>query len=381
MRHEKNQSANKTFQPGVAVTEYGLLLGLVGLLALTGLSTLGGSTSNLLRMAGDSLGHIGEGFWKSFDKSAMETASINSAPSVSSTDTKTAAVSNIRSHPGRHTTVSVATTIHPAGGGYYNMSVDPTTGQPVLKIVDGSAGVNVNVNSVEGSRYNALGGMMLANKLDELAAAQSDPILKDYYTRLATYAYYLGGAEGVLDNIPEISGAKVMFGYVDVATGSLKTYTMGDGLRDIYNYQQQFRSLLANPPTSADPSEIEAVLPYAADVSNISQQYLNAYQQFITPNGLVPQNFGDPSFCSASVLGGCGLGVPGPGAALADASKAVTTPTNVHEMVGVSYDALVSLDTLKANADLVLEKYKVQNEPVVATFTDAKTVNAQSSSN
>jgi len=375
MPHDKALRLENS-QLGVAVTEHGLLLGLVALLALTGLSTLGDSTSNLLKMGGESLNHIGEGFWKSFDHSDLQTATIYSS-STSGTQPNVAT----RNTDGTYTTVASGSVIHPAGAGYYNMAIDPNTGQPVLKIVDGSTGVNVNVNSVEGSRYNALGGLMLANKLDDLAAAQTDPQIKDYFTRLARLAYYLGGAEGVLDNVHEVACENVMNGHIDFQTGNFQTYTMGDGLRDVYNYQQQFRSLLANPPTSINGQTLAEILPYAADVSNISQNYLNTFQQFITPTGSVPQNFGDPSQCKSAGYGGCDLGKPGPGASLADASNAVASPPNVHEMAGVSYDSLVSLNKLKANADLVLKNYNVQNEPVVATFTDAKTVDAQSATN
>src|SRR5262249_27771418 len=98
------------------------------------------------------------------------------------------------------------------GKGYYNISIDSTTGQPQLKLVDERNGVSVNVSSVDGDtgRYNALGSIMLARKIEALAEQQTDPNLKAYFQQIAKYSYYLGGAEGAMDNVPHLSSGDLM---------------------------------------------------------------------------------------------------------------------------------------------------------------------------
>jgi len=351
-----------TVPSGVALTEYALLLGLVSLLAFAGLGMLGDTSFNLFAQTGNMLSDMGFG-----QKLALKNVTTGglTVTGGSTVFAKTAA-------PGSASSLALK------GSGYYQMVIDPVTGQPSLKLVDGSSGVNVNVSSVDGSRFNTLGSIMLANKLDQLASQQTDPQLKDYYSQLAKYAYYMGGAEGVMDNVPGISQGNVQAGHYDPVTGTLQTYTLGDGLRDINTYQQQLKDLLANPPANLNAQEFQQVMPYAVDVANIGQNYLNNFKQFISPDGQVTQNFGDPSQCQSTGAGGCNLGTPGPGASLADASNAVANPPGVHEMSGQSYDSLVPLDQLKINASQVLANYNVKDTPVVTTFTDAQTVDSHS---
>ena len=344
---------------GIALAEYGILLGLVSLLAVAGLTMLGDASFNLVAQTGNILSDMGFG-----QKLALR-GNAN-AGGLASTILGGAAGSGSTS----------TSTLHLTGSGYYQMVIDPQTGQPTLKLIDGSSGVNVNVSSVDGSRFNTLGSIMLASKLDQLAAQQTDPQLKDYYSQLAKYAYYIGGAEGVMDNVSEVAQGNVQTGHYDPVTGTLQTYTLGDGLRDIYAYDQKLKDLMANPPANLNTQEFQQVMPYVVDVTNIGQNYLNNFKQFIGPDGQVTQNFGDPAQCHQTRVGGCDLGIPGPGASLADASNAVAAPPGSHEMSGMSYDSLVPLDQLKINASRVLVNYDVKNTPVVATFTDARTTDS-----
>jgi Flp pilus assembly pilin Flp len=351
-------------QRGIAIPEYSILLGLVTILAIGGLTLLGDATQSLFSQSGDTL--RGSNSMALFNQNGASNS--GTAPYLE----KKAVVFGEAVVGGAPSTLSLK------GGGYLNMAIDPATGQPVLKVVNGSSGVNVNVNSVEGSHYNVLGSVMLASKLEELANQQTDPKVKDYYNNLAKYAYYLGGAEGVMDNVKQVAWENVSKGTWDPKTGMLQTYTLGDGLRDVYSYQQQLQSLLSNPPSDINPQELKQVMPYALDVANIAQNYVNTFDKFIDANGQVKQNFGDPGQCtlqsqSMGLPGGCNLGTPSPGAALANVANAVASPPNSHEMLGIPYDQLVSLSQLKINANKVLAAYDVSDTPVVATFTDAKT--------
>lgn len=354
-------------QRGIAIPEYSILLGLVTILAIGGLSLLGDATQSLFHQSGNTLRGTSMALFNQGD--ASNTALYG--------DSKKASAFGDAVVGGAPSTVSLK------GTGYLNMTIDPATGQPVLKVVNGSSGVNVNVNSVEGSHYNVLGSMMLANKLDELASQQTDPKVKDYYSNLAKYAYYLGGAEGVMDNVKQVAWANVSKGTWDPKTGVFQTYTLGDGLRDIYSYQNQLQSLLTNPPSYVNAQELKQVMPYATDAANIAQNYVNTFDKFIDSNGQVKQNFGDPGQCTiqssvAGMPGGCNVGTPSPGASLTDAANAVLSPPNGHEMLGISYDELVPLSQLKINANKVLSAYDVTDTPVIATFTDAKTVDTHS---
>lgn len=345
-------------QHGIAIPEYSILLGLVTLLAIGGLTLLGDATQSLFSQSGGTL-------------RGNSMALINQGDASNISGTAPYLLKKATNFGGAPSTLSLK------GGGYLNMAIDPATGQPVLQVVNGSSGVNVNVNSVEGSNYNVLGGVMLANKLDELASQQTDPKVKDYYSSLAKYAYYLGGAEGVMDNVKQVAWENVSKGTWDPKTGMLQTYTLGDGLRDVYSYQQQLQSLLSNPPGDINAQELKQVMPYALDAANIAQNYVNTFDKFIDANGQVKQNFGDPSQCSTQsqamgLPGGCNLGTPSPGAAIANVANAVASPPNGHEMLGIPYDQLVQLSQLKINANKVLAAYDVSDTQVVATFTDAR---------
>lgn len=348
-------------QSGVAIAEYGILLAMVAVLAVGGLTLLGNANFNLFAQAGNILSELGFGDFTPLKDTSGEQLAVTGAGMAPGTPGSTG-----------------QSRVYLKGGDYYTMVVDPATGQPSLKMINGATGVSVNVSSVEGSRFNTLGSVMLAKKLEELAQTQTDPNLKGYYGQLAKYAYYMGGAEGVMDNVGEVAWDNVMAGKADPVTGVYQTYTLGDGLRDLFSYQQTLQGLLNNPPVNLDAGEFGQVMPYAVDVTNIAQNYLNNFQQFITPDGEVPQNFGNPSQCnSAAEHGGCDLGTPGPGASLANVDSAVVNPPNVHRMIGVSYDSLVPLDKLKANANQLLANYSVADVPVVATFQDAKIVDAR----
>jgi len=356
-RRNSRQIQARTF--GVAVTEYALLLAMIAVLAIGGVSMLGDASHDLFAQVGNEFYKLGFGTFTPL-KGSMKALALQVGGLMNGAVGAPGSIASSKAYL--------------KGGGYYNVVINPATGQPRLKLVNGTSGVNINVSSVEGSRFNTLGSVMLAAKLDTLAEQQTDPQLKDYYAKLARLSYYMGGAEGVMDNVGELAWGNVYPQTLDLATGNIQVYSLGDGLRDLNAYQDQFQALLSNPPANLNAQEFRQVIPYAADSSNIAQNYLNNYQQFLGPNGEVPKNFGDPNQCHLS--GGCDLGTPGPGASLADVSNAVANPAGAHEMLGVSYDSLVPLDRMKTMASQFLANYQAQDTPVASTFEDAKTVDS-----
>lgn len=345
---KNNGRHRKTARLGGTMVEYGILVGLLGVICIEGYMALGQPLQEMLTNVGT----------HTQSKNTLTLLDIH--PNGASGPNGTTASSNFAVLKGK---------------GYYNLAIDPATGRPQLKVVDGENGVSVNVSSVDGStgRYNALGSVMLAKKIDKLAEQQTDPDLKSYFQQLAKYSYYLGGAEGAMDNVPRLSNGDLMASRVDGATGKMNTYTLGDGLHDVFNYHTQLQALLKNPPAGVNAQDLTQVMPYALDVSNIAQNYLNNFAKFIEPDGSVPNNFGNPDQCTTKPPYGCGAGL-GPGASLAYADTVTAESPYLHQMSNIAYDQLMDLDTLKTRADLVLADNRVTNVPVTTTLKDSKTI-------
>jgi hypothetical protein len=117
---------------GVSVTEFTVLLGLVVLLGYGGLQLLGGSISTLLGQSGN---HVAN------NPTMQMLAPSNGNKSGSSG-------------------------LGLKGTGFYSIGLNPATGQPKLMLVNGSQAVATNVSSIDGSKMNVLGGVMLAKGLE-----------------------------------------------------------------------------------------------------------------------------------------------------------------------------------------------------------------------
>lgn len=300
---------------GVSLSEYAILLGLVGVLSVAGLKALGVSTSNL------------------FQGSSNTLASHNT-------------LSLLDGQPQPIKTNLAASTGPLPGKGYYGIVSDPANGLPVLQLVNGSQGAATNVSSIDGTKMNTLGTIMLANALDKLASAETDPELQNYYSRLARLSYYLGGAEGELDDVAGLQG------YYDNA----------DALRDVLAYKSQLQSLMLQPPPGMDPAAIDAVMPLTANVYNIAQNYANALSKYVKPDGSI-QNFYD----GQSTTNG------NPGDLLKHIALTAAKPDIP---TGRSYDQLVSYDQMKSLSSQVLAAKNVESVPVVSTLTSATEVDA-----
>ncbi len=303
-------------RPGVTTTEYCILLGLIALVSVASLKALGISTF---------------GLFQNSSKTLATHSTLNllngSSPTVQ----------------GGSATVSLK------GNGYYTI-VNNASGQPELQLVDGAQGVATNVSSIDGSKMNTLGTLMLANKLAQLAQAETDPALKNYYGQLAKATYYLGGAEGELDDVPGLDLNALV-------------YNNGDALRDVLAYSAQLQDLMKNPPAGLGAAQFQEVMPLAADAYNIALNYRNTLSQFINPNGTVA-SFADKT------TGASGNG--GPGSALTNVNL-TNTGTGTHRG---DYTGLVGYDSLKAAASKILSDNKVESVPVESTLGDAAQVDA-----
>jgi Flp pilus assembly pilin Flp len=315
---------------GVTVAEYAVLLGLVLVLSIGGLKLLGGSISSLL----------GNASQKSAEQGTIKLLG-----------------------PTAQSAFASGPTLGLKGSGYYAVKINPATGQPELTLIDGASATSSNVSSIDGSRMNTLGTVMLAKSLEELAAQETNPKLSDYYRQMAKASYYLAGAEGELDQIPGLE--------FNVEGSKDATYTKGDALADIVRYSSQLQGLMNNPPAELSSSDFNKAMPLALNAYNIAHQYQNAFNQFIEKDGKVKQNFVVPQLCVEG-SGVCNTGNGIPGSSLQYASQAISGVSDASNMIKQPYEHFVSYDELRATADGVLAANKVDSLPVVSTIQDAQ---------
>jgi hypothetical protein len=247
------------------------------------------------------------------------------------------------------------------GGGFFTVVKNAKTGQFMLKQVDANGGVT-NVTSVAGDQFNTLGTLRIARQLDALAQQQTDPALQNYYARLAQQAYYMGAAEGELDDVPGLSIYSKLAHY---------QYTNGDGLQEVVDRNRELMALMQNPPAGFDNEAFNQVMPLAAEVFNIGQNYLNHMSNFLDAKGNVPNNFGNN--VAGDPYTGSGNGTAGSNIAMAD-NMGKATP-----IIGTHYADFVPYDTLKANVAHLLDTNAIKPAPVKITLTDAKTIDQSAS--
>jgi Flp pilus assembly pilin Flp len=313
MKQQSPPTHNHTHQAGVTTAEYALMLGLVGVVGILGLKTFGGSTHQLIAGSGSGL--------------ATNNTMNVLAPIPS----------------------SLGTPLN--GGGYYAFAKDPVTGQMALQLVDGSQGVAANVTSIDGNR-NTLGTLMIANRLYQLAQQENDPVLKDYYAQLAEISYYLGGAEGELDDVPELDQ-------------NIDIYNNGQALKDVLDFGKKLETLLNNPPNGFKNSDaFNEIMPLAVEVYNIAQSYKNTLSEYITPEGPVLSFGGGVHSVSGNGKPGSALNNNTLDAGGIVAGKRATT----------SYQDIVPYDQMRKKAAVVLSDHKVESAPVESTLTDATAI-------
>jgi Flp pilus assembly pilin Flp len=307
---------------GNVLTEYGLILGLVVLLGVAGLQVTGGSVSSLLG---------------GFDRNESSVSRLVSLK-FGNSNTATAGQS-ITSGP---------VTLN--GAGYYTFEIDPATGLPTLKLTDSNTGAVSNATSVDGKQWNILGQFHLADSLDKLAAAETDPATSAYLKQLADISYYLAAAEGEADGIP---GLELGDNY-----GKLQA------AQDIIQYQSQLTQLISNPPAGMDRATLTQAMALTADVYNIAQGYNVAMSPLLKSGA--PQDF-------VYTWTNTGLGNGQPGAAMGATAADVTywPPDHASSVGNMTIEQVFTIQQIQGLAQDILSGHQVSTEPVRATMTDA----------
>jgi Flp pilus assembly pilin Flp len=239
---------------GVSLTEYAILIALVGILSVAGLKALGTSTSNLFKTTSNSL-------------DTDHTLAVLNGPRHSSSQGSQGVNGN--------TATNRVT-------GFYKIVNDPTTGQPNLQLVNSAGGTGTNVSSADGMQ-KTLGSLMAAQTLAQMAEEETSDKVKGYYQQLAEYAYYLGGTEGVLEDIDvlEVSGT------VDISLNKARStevevpYQKADALTDLMYYQDMLQGLISSPPPGVTAEDVQQVMPLVNSTLDIAQSYRDSNNEFI----------------------------------------------------------------------------------------------------
>lgn len=340
-------------QPGVSLTEYAILIGLVGIVSILSLQALGGSTYNLFADSSTTLK----------DKGTLSL--LNTPASAQSSQQKSGAKGVLYENDN------------------YKLTTDPATGKIAFQLSEGNQGTSSNTTSLDGDKLNTLGTSMIANKFQQLADAESDPAIREYYEELAKASFYLGAAEGKLDG-------------VDALDPNNPNYTSADALRDVITLSQQMAHLLSNPPSNLDKANSTEVIPLAVEVYNIAQTYKEGLSDYIGPDGVRTKEFETtttvtqtkkPGFL-AKLFGGkkkvttstetvvASTGTGEPGSVLDTIQK--TKPGPIQESY-TPYSRLVNYEQLKNKSKEVLAQNNVASVPVESTLVNATTIDTTAS--
>jgi hypothetical protein len=311
---------------GVTFTEYGILISLVAVVGMVGLQAMGHSADHLFQGASRTL------------ESGGTLSLLNANGSGGSTGSATG---NMGTLSGKQLA---------NGSARYQIVTDPVTGQPNLKLVGGDTSTGTNVSSSEGMQ-ETLGSMMVAEQLQAMADAQTDPAAKDYYTQLATWTYYLGGTEGVMDNVKGLT--------IDEVFKGNKAYTRQNALTDMQTYQETIADLLTNPPPGVSAQTISMVTPLVNSSLEIAQTYLDANSSFIDKKGKVKEQVNNTTTPNGNNGNGLALGVG--------------KPKKLKSIKG-TYDQLVAITEMRTTAQQVLTDNIVESAPVETTLDNAATV-------
>jgi hypothetical protein len=259
------------------------------------------------------------------------------------------------------------TTTPPAGlpgSSYYTIKTD-SKGQPSLSLTDGTSLGATNVTSVDGFRMTSLGAIQMASQLQGLASGQSNNQFSHYYQAVSNAAYYLGGATGTMDNLPELVRPTIR-----PNLNGQRRYTNGDALRDINRYKSQLLSLLKNPPKGLPTKDYQQLLTLGVNAYNIGQNYINHFSRFIDAEGYVAQNFVDPAHCQTTEDSACLIGNGLAGSALERADSAAFS-SQMPPLSGRVYGDIMNSRKLQTiSSQLMQDKVAVAlGSPTAAGFT------------
>lgn len=314
---------------GHSLSEYGLLIGVLLVFGISSLVLLGNSVKTLFAGINQPT--------NANQISPYLTATLNPTPPINNASAVTQATSQ-------------ATSPSLPGGN----AITPTNGQnPATALVNGLSPVSVNVSSVEGGQYNALGDYRLAAYLDNLAANEPNPTNQAYYAQMAKLAYYLGANENQLDQ------NQMVF--------STTTVSNADALNDILAKQNALKTLIDNPPPNLSTHDLNDALSVAGEVSGIAQSYQDKLNSFIEADGKVHSDF--------LIVNQSNNMTNGLGNTLSATSVAVPEGGQT-KLTNQPYENVVPYDQLKSQVKTIL----AQNQPPISipvdtTFKGAVNIN------
>jgi len=235
---------------GTALTEYGLALGLIGVLAIVGLTQLGGSIRDLIM---DMTGAL--------KPDAMaQVASASSLKSEGGSETSSPAIGASGAD------LNGVTSMKPV--------LNPATGMYEYSMATGDSQKVTNATSVDGAtQWNATGSILLANTLEEMASEYPEgSAAYDWFMQMSKLGYYQGAVESIIyssDGKPVIS---------------LANYSASTMYADLYTYRQQMKGLLESPPAGVNPQNINTAQILAGEIYNISVHYVEGSPSLLTKN-------------------------------------------------------------------------------------------------
>ncbi len=247
-------------------------------------------------------------------------------------------------------------------------------GNPIVVIdrqeADATGLVATSTNgTVSTGEVGAFSSFKLANSLEELAQQAEDPDTKAWLEKLAYYSYYLGNAEGELDDVPGLDLTPK-----NTADGS--DYSNKHALEDLLSLSGQLKTALANPPAGIDPQELALATTLGTEVYDISQQYKTALSQFIDENGNVTQNWGNAP-CKTS--GTCASGGYSGLALEPQTYDTSYTREDLNMKSSITDPNKGSYEQFKQKANTLLDEGAINSEPVKITLTDAREIDETAS--
>lgn len=341
---ERTSLVSNCSSSGVTLTEYAILIALIAGLSVIGLKLLGNSTSDLF---------IGTS--KSLEASTIAAVASAASPTNSSDSENSQWISK------------------PTSKENYQITTDPVTGQPLLELVP-TGGSGTNVSSSDGMQ-KTLGTFMVAETLTKMANAEKDPYAQSYYSKLAELTYYLGGTEGVMENIDSLQvSEEVTIGKNKKAEEIEAPYTPQNALSDLMTYQNELEALLSSPPLGVSKEAVNKVTPLVKSSLEIADSYIENNQDFIqeTKKGdiIVDASINEVLGAELSELSTYGNGKnKGKGNSNGKAKgkgKIKSMPT-----ASQSYHNLVSVDKLRDIAQSMVIDSQVSSTPVETTLENA----------
>ena len=240
--------------PGNTLPEYAILLGLIAILCIGAIGSLGGSISNLFTLPTE---------WSSHEQGA-ETGGSN---------------------------ILVSGASGGSGGQGANASSGSNTGNAVVDFVsnllpetgsasglDGSSGVSTNVTSVDGKTAQVQGvqqTLSSAKAMQDTIASLPDGPLKEWYKQVISEVYLIAGTEATF------SYAK--YNIISLAPLAQTNMPQGDALFETANHFHNLNTFMATLPSGiTDSQRATAIAAVTGVIDNLKSGYSDALSKYTT---------------------------------------------------------------------------------------------------